>query len=146
MSNSVKSRFFWSPIFNLVLFNWMYSWILLSQISICPNFRFLEVNFQSLIYKSIQILFIMSKLSIKSINKPVKVSTAVFSASDEIYFDNLIIICEENLIEAIIIWMEISKHLMLWHLECSVNSEAMKLPVVYSNITHFLWNNIHLNV
>jgi len=57
----------------------------------CKNFGYLEVAFQSLIYKTIQIMFVMSKLSIKSINKPVKVSTAwhpVFTASGEIYFNN----------------------------------------------------------
>jgi hypothetical protein len=37
----------------------------------CQNFGFHEVTFQSLIYKSIQILFAMSKLSIKSITKSV---------------------------------------------------------------------------
>ena len=45
-------------------------------------------------------MFVMSNKSIKSINKPFKVSTAwppVFTASGEIYFDNmLIIICKEN--------------------------------------------------
>ena len=41
----------------------------------CRNFGYLEVAFQSLTYKSVQIMFVMSKLSIKSINKPVKVST-----------------------------------------------------------------------
>jgi hypothetical protein len=57
----------------------------------CRNIGFLYVNFQSLIYKSIQIMFCMSKLSIQAINKSVKVSTAlppVFTTSGEIYFDN----------------------------------------------------------
>ena len=52
------------------------------------NFGYLEVAFQSL---TIQIMFAMSKLSNKSINKPVKVSTAwppVLTASGDIYFDN----------------------------------------------------------
>jgi hypothetical protein len=66
----------------------------------CQNFGYFEVAFQSLIYKFIYIMFVMSNKSIKSINKPFKVSTAwppVFTASGEIYFDNmLIIICKEN--------------------------------------------------
>ena len=43
---------------------------------------------------SVQIMFVMSKLSIKSINTPVKVSTGghpVFTASSEIYFCQLIL-------------------------------------------------------
>ena len=64
---SVKSRFKFSTFQQNLL--------LLIQISMCRNFGFLEVAFQSLIYISIQIMFIMSKLSIKSINKPVKGST-----------------------------------------------------------------------
>jgi len=31
----------------------------------------------------------------------------------------------------------------LWCLECRENSEAIKHPAVYSDITHFLWNNFH---
>ena len=65
--------------------------LLLSQISMCRNFWFLEVAFQSLIFKSILVMYIVSKLSIKSINKPVKVSTAwplLFTVSGDIYFDN----------------------------------------------------------
>ena len=41
-----------------------------SQISMCRNFWYLEVAFQSQIVRSIQIMFVMSKL-FKSINKPV---------------------------------------------------------------------------
>jgi hypothetical protein len=48
----------------------------------------LEVTIQFIKYKSIQIIFAMSKLSIKSINKPVKMSTEWPPASGEIYFDN----------------------------------------------------------
>jgi hypothetical protein len=59
---SVKSKKFWKPVLKLVLFN---------LILMCQNFGFHEVTFQSLIYKSIQILFAMSKLSIKSITKSV---------------------------------------------------------------------------
>jgi hypothetical protein len=44
---------------------------LLSQILTHQNFGFHEVIFQSLIYKFIQILFAMSRLSIKSITKSV---------------------------------------------------------------------------
>ena len=33
---------------------------------------------------------------------------------------------------------------MSWRLECRENSEAIKHPPVYSDITHFLWNNFHL--
>ena len=65
-----------------------YNLLLLSQISMCQNLGFLKVAFQSHIYISIQIMFVMSKLSI---NKPVKGSTAcpsLFSVSGEIYFDN----------------------------------------------------------
>ena len=90
MSNSVYSKFFWSSILNLVLFNLIY--LLLSQISMYRNFGYLEVVFQSLIYKCIQIMFAMSKLSIKSINKPVKVSTAW----RDLFWYLLIIICKEN--------------------------------------------------
>jgi hypothetical protein len=64
------------------------------------NVGYLEIAFQSLIYKSIQIMSVMSKLSLKSINKLVKVLTAwhsVFTLSGEIHFDKLlIIICKEN--------------------------------------------------
>ena len=32
-------------------------------------------------------------------------------------------------------------------IECSENSESMKQPAVYSDITHiFLWNNSHLKI
>ena len=57
MSNSVKSKFFWSPFLSLVLFNLIYS--------SCLKFRcvgYLEVASQSQIFKSIQIMFVMSKL------------------------------------------------------------------------------------
>ena len=53
--NYAYFKFFCSPILNLVLFNL----ILSSQISMCQNFRYLEVAFQSLIYISIQIMFVM---------------------------------------------------------------------------------------
>ena len=95
VSNSVSSNFgqvkkFLKSRFKLIVFfNLIYSSYL--------KFRYVEISgisevaFQSLIYKSIQIMFVMSKLSIKSINKPVKVSIAwspVLTASGEIYFDN----------------------------------------------------------
>jgi hypothetical protein len=85
-SCNVKLGLLKISLFNLGVFQ--IDLLLLSQISMCRNFGLLEVTFQSLIYKSIQIMFVISKLSI---NKPVKVSAAwppVFTSSGEIYFDN----------------------------------------------------------
>jgi hypothetical protein len=83
MSNLIYSKF------RCIIFNLIFSFYLKFQ---CVEISGIsEVAFQFLIYKSIQIMFIMSKLSIKSINKLVQVSMAwppVFTASGEIYFDN----------------------------------------------------------
>jgi hypothetical protein len=35
---------------------------------------------------------------------------------------------------------------MLWHLECSENTKAMKQTAVYSDIINIPWNNIHFNI
>jgi len=74
MSNLVYSKFRLSQNFlksHFKLSAFQLNLLLLSQISMSQNFGFHEITFQSLIYKSIQILFAMSKLSIKSITKPV---------------------------------------------------------------------------
>ena len=79
VSNSAYSKFWLSQNLSAVQFKlsaFQLNLLLLSQISMCRNLRFLKETFQFLTYKFIQILFAVTKLSIKSINKPVKVSTA----------------------------------------------------------------------
>ena len=67
-SRYVKLGIFLKSCFKLNAFQ--LNLLLLSQISMCRNFWYLEVAFQSQIVRSIQIMFVMSKL-FKSINKPV---------------------------------------------------------------------------
>jgi hypothetical protein len=78
----------WRDIHRRPSWTFQLNLLLLSQLSMCRNFGYFEVGFQSLIYKSIQIMFAMSQLSIKSINRPVKVSTGwppVYIPSADIY-------------------------------------------------------------
>ena len=58
--------------------------LLLSQISMCRNFGYLKIAFQSQIFKSIQIMFVMSKLQIKSINN-------WFCIFNSLYFEALMV-------------------------------------------------------
>ena len=78
MSNSVYSKLRLSRNFSEVPFQtqcrFQVNLLVLSQILMCRNFGYLEVSLQSLIYIFIKIIFVKSKLSIKSINKPVQVS------------------------------------------------------------------------
>ena len=62
------------PKFRFKLSAFQLNVLLLSKISMSRKFGYLEAVFQSLTYKSIHIMFVISKLLIKSINKPVKVS------------------------------------------------------------------------